>query len=432
MARVLVVGSGGREHTLAEFLSRSPQVKAVFTAPGNAGTPGNVNLDISGSDSFSGLADFVQEEGIDLTVVGPEAPLCAGIVDVFEARGLKIFGPSRAAARLEGDKAFSRRFMKTYGIPHPEFSVFQNLNDALCYLEELPDSPIVVKAAGLAGGKGALVCTAKEEAKQAVELMMGERRFGAAGDTVVIEEFMEGEEASILAVCDGRHPCYLASSQDHKQIYEGDQGPNTGGMGAYAPTLVVTDEVLRKVDQSIIRPALRGMTELGTPYRGCLYAGLMIKDGQPKVVEFNCRFGDPETQVVLPLLENDFYELLVLAIEEKLDEVDVKTCNGAACCVVLASGGYPEKYEKGKLIEGLEKAAELDDLFVFHAGTQMNEWGQPVTAGGRVLGITGLGDTIQGAVQRAYHGVDMVYFENCHCRRDIAHRALERLNFTDG
>jgi phosphoribosylamine--glycine ligase len=425
MAKVLVVGGGGREHALAAALARSPRVEAVYTAPGNAGTPNNVPIDASEAGGLEKLADFAEGRGIELTVVGPEAPLCAGIEQVFRSRGLPLFGPSREAARLEGDKGHARRFMQRHGIPHPAFAVFAELEQARRHVRAMPEGPLVVKASGLAGGKGVTVCGCRSEALEALAGLMDKRLLGAAADTVLIEECLQGEEASILALCDGRRALYLASSQDHKRALDGDRGPNTGGMGAYAPAPVVTPEVLGAVDERIVKPTLRGLEEEGAPYRGCLYVGLMIRDGQARVVEFNCRFGDPETQAVLPLLESDLYELLAAAARGDLGGREIRNRPGAACCVVLAAGGYPGPYEKGKVIHGLEQAAGLADLHVFHAGTR-RLGGQVVSSGGRVLGLTGTGPSIRDAIAAAYRGVQAVGFEGCHCRRDIGHRALER------
>jgi phosphoribosylamine--glycine ligase len=355
MAKVLIVGGGGREHALAESLLASPRVEAVFTAPGNAGTPDNVPIDAGEEGGFEKLADFAASRGIDLTVVGPEAPLCGGIERVFHSRGLAIFGPSPEAARLEGDKAHARRFMERHGIPRPAFAVFDTRAKAEAYVRSQPEGPLVVKAAGLAGGKGVTVCGSRAEALGALAGLMGQRVLGDAADTVVIEECLQGEEASILAVCDGRRALYLASSQDHKRALDGDLGPNTGGMGAYAPAPVVTPAVLAAVDAKIVQPALRGLEREGTPYRGCLYAGLMIRDGAPRVVEFNCRFGDPEIQAVLPLLESDLFELLDASARGDLGGMEVRNRPGAACCVVLAAGGYPGPYEKGKVIRGCRR-----------------------------------------------------------------------------
>jgi phosphoribosylamine--glycine ligase len=426
MAKVLVVGGGGREHALAAFLERSRDVRSVYTAPGNAGTPGNVPIDVMGAGGFAELARFARGKRIDLIVVGPEAPLCAGVVDSLQAEGLAVFGPGRSAARLEEDKAFARQFMARQDIPRPEFAVFEELSAARRYVGALPDGPVVVKASGLAAGKGSIVCGNRKQALEALERMMGERIFGAAGDKVVIEEFMEGQEASILALCDGENALYLASSQDHKRALDGDRGPNTGGMGAYAPAPVVTKAVQEIVHRRIVAPTLAGLAASGTPYRGCLYVGLMIEQGRPKVVEYNCRFGDPETQAVLPLLKSDLFPLLLAAASGSLSGLEAEFSSGAACCVVMASGGYPGSYEKGKEIRGLEEAAGLEGVYVFHAGTRKDEEGRILTAGGRVLGVTGTGADIRRAIASAYEGVGRIEFEGCRFRRDIGHRALGR------
>jgi phosphoribosylamine--glycine ligase len=426
MAKVLLIGGGGREHALATFLQRSAEVKEMWTAPGNAGTPGNLTMEAKGAADFDRLADFAKDKAVDLTVVGPEAPLCSGLADVFQRKGLPVFGPSRAAARLEADKAFARKFMASRGIPGPAFAVFEELDKAEDYLGSLPEGPVVVKAAGLAGGKGSIVCESRKQAREALERLMGRRVFGAAGQKVVIEEFMEGEEASILALCDGERALYLVASQDHKRALDGDRGPNTGGMGAYAPAPVVTSSVQEAVHRLIVEPTLAGLAEAGTPYRGCLYVGLMIKDGEPRVVEFNCRFGDPEAQAVLPLLDGDLFEPLQAAAAGNLGGRSARSSAGAACCVVMASAGYPGSYEKGKVIHGLAEAGALEELFVFHAGTARAPSGEVVSAGGRVLGVTGTGRSIREAIDRAYLGVSKIDFDGCRYRRDIGHRALKR------
>ena len=426
MARVLVVGSGGREHALATFLGQSGDVQTVYTAPGNAGTPGNVRIDAMGQGGFAELAAFAGRQRIDLTVVGPEAPLCAGLVDAFQEEGLPVFGPSRAAATLEADKAYARDFMRRHRIPGPEFAVFEELQAAKRYVEALAEGPVVVKAAGLAAGKGSIVCENRAQAVRALERMMGEKVFGCAGEKVVIEEFMEGEEASILALCDGESALYLVSSQDHKRALDGDRGPNTGGMGAYAPAPVVTPEVQEAVDGRIVAPTLAGLAEEGTPYRGCLYVGLMISDGRPRVVEYNCRFGDPETQAVLPLLESDLFVLLSASASGTLRGLEARFDRGAACCVVMASGGYPGRYEKGREITGLEEAGEIEGVYVFHAGTRREESGRVLSNGGRVLGVTGTGATIREAIDTAYRGVDKIRFPASQFRRDIGYRACRK------
>jgi len=435
MARVLIAGGGGREHTLAFFLGRSRDVEEVFIAPGNAGSAlcgTNIAIDVTGGGNFSLLADFANEKNIDLTVVGPEIPLCSGLVDYFKERGLKAFGPGSRAARLEGDKVFARRFMERYNIPQPAFATFDKWSEAKKYLHSLTERRIVVKAAGLAAGKGAIVCDNLAQALEAAENILKNRVLGSAGDQVVIEEFLEGEEASVFAICDGRNALYLAPAQDHKRIFAGDRGPNTGGMGAYAPAPLVTAAVMERVDREIIRPLLEAMAQEGTPYQGCLYAGLMIKEEQARVVEFNCRFGDPETQAVLPLLDEDLYQLLAAAAAGGLasysPESQLKQKKGAACCVVMASGGYPGAYKKGRIILGLPEFTGVDDsrdLYFFHAGTGNDECGRTVTTGGRVLDITGTGSTIAEAIDRAYQGVAGIDFEQSYFRKDIGFRAVK-------
>jgi len=351
------------------------------------------------------------------------------LADAFQREGLPVFGPSRAAAALEADKAYARDFMRRHQIPSPDFKVFEELGVARKYVEALPEGPLVVKAAGLAAGKGSIVCANRAEAVHALEQMLARKVFGAAGEKVVIEEFMEGEEASILAICDGENALYLVSSQDHKRALDGDRGPNTGGMGAYAPAPVVTPQLQQTVDRSIVAPTLAGLAQAGTPYRGCLYVGLMIKDQQPRVVEYNCRFGDPETQAVLPLLQSDLFALLQAGASGagasgSLRGLEVRAARGAACCVVMASGGYPDSYEKGKAITGLEEAEAIEGVYVFHAGTRRDQNGAVLTGGGRVLGVTGTGDTIRQAIDTAYRGVDKIHFEARAFRRDIGYRAL--------
>jgi phosphoribosylamine--glycine ligase len=365
-----------------------------------------------------------------LTVVGPEVPLCDGIVDYFKATGLVdkghlIFGPEEKAAMLEGDKAFARKFIVTNNIPTPFFEIFSDFSAASKYLNGLDENkPIVVKASGLAAGKGAIVCENRNQAQKALEEMMKGKAFGKAGDNVVIEEFMKGEEASIFAVCDGDRAVYFPSAQDHKRAFDGDKGPNTGGMGAYSPAPVVTDDILRIVDETIVKRTLEGMKKLGTPYKGCLYVGLMIENNNPRVVEFNCRFGDPEIQAVLPLLKTDIFQVLYAAAAGDLSKVKIENKHGAACCVVLASGGYPGSYAKGKVISGLEN--EISSGYIFHAGTKRESNGQIVTNGGRVLNVVGVGNDIRVAKDNAYEIADGINFEGKMYRTDIAHRALNR------
>lgn len=423
--KILVVGGGGREHTLVWKIAQSPLVDKIYAAPGNAGIAQLAECVDIGSTDLSGLADFVQEKPIDLTVVGPELPLVLGIVDEFEQRGLKIFGPSKTAAQIEGSKAFCKQLLKKHGVPTAEFKIFDAADAAIDYIGK-EGAPIVVKADGLAAGKGSIVATSEEEAVEAVRRIMVERAFGEAGDRVVIEEFLEGEEASILALTDGEAIVPLVSSQDHKRIFDGDRGPNTGGMGAYAPAPVITREMADQVFKDILEPTIQAMAEEGRPYKGVLYAGLIIASDGPKVLEYNCRFGDPESQVVLPLMEADLVEAMLAVCDGWLDEVAVKERHGAAVCVVLASKGYPGSYEKGKVIGGLDELSRLDGVVAFHAGTARRD-GEIVTDGGRVLGVTGFGRTIEEAIEQTYSAVELVSFEGMQYRRDIGYRALKRL-----
>lgn len=423
--KVLLIGSGGREHALAWKLVQSPKVEKLWVAPGNPGIAlldkcECISLDV---ENLNLVADFAEENKIDLTVVGPEAPLVAGLADVFEARGLAVFGPSKAAAQLEGSKAFSKNIMAKYNVPTAFFKICDNLEDAKAYVEE-KGAPIVVKADGLAAGKGVVVAFTKEEALAALDDMMGDFKFGSAGARVVLEEFMDGEEASLLAFTDGKIIVPMIASQDHKRVFDGDQGPNTGGMGTYAPAPVLTPALREKATEEILKPMVAAMQAEGTPYKGCLYAGLMVKGDSVKVVEFNCRFGDPETQVVLPLLDSDLAEIMLACATGKLDQVEINWSNQAAVCVVIASGGYPESYEKGKEISGLVQAAEAGSV-VFHAGTKSSE-GKIVTAGGRVLGVTAVAENIKAARDKAYQGVEKISFEKAFYRKDIAWRALKR------
>ena len=423
--KVLLIGSGGREHALAWKLVQSPKVEKLWVAPGNPGIAlldkcECISLDV---ENLNLVADFAEENKIDLTVVGPEAPLVAGLADVFEARGLAVFGPSKAAAQLEGSKAFSKNIMAKYNVPTAFFKICDNLEDAKAYVEE-KGAPIVVKADGLAAGKGVVVAFTKEEALAALDDMMGDFKFGSAGARVVLEEFMDGEEASLLAFTDGKIIVPMIASQDHKRVFDGDQGPNTGGMGTYAPAPVLTPALREKATEEILKPMVAAMQAEGTPYKGCLYAGLMVKGDSVKVVEFNCRFGDPETQVVLPLLDSDLAEIMLACATGKLDQVEINWSNQAAVCVVIASGGYPESYEKGKEISGLVQAAEAGSV-VFHAGTKLSD-NKIVTAGGRVLGVTAVAENIKAARDKAYQGVEKISFEKAFYRKDIAWRALKR------
>ncbi|RHM56114.1 phosphoribosylamine--glycine ligase [Mitsuokella sp. AF33-22] len=422
---ILVIGSGGREHTLAWKLAQSPLATKLYAVPGNPGMA-EVATCIPGVDicDNAALVKLAQDKAIDLVVVGPEVPLTNGVVDAMNAAGIKAFGPTRLAAELEGSKSFSKNLMKKYGIPTAKYEVFTNADEARAYVEK-EGAPIVIKADGLAAGKGVIVAMTKEEALEAVHEIMDDAAFGKAGSRVVIEEFMDGEEASLLAFTDGRTIVPMVSSQDHKRAYDGDKGPNTGGMGTYAPAPVMTKELVAEATEKILKPVIAAMAKEGRPYKGCLYAGLMITDEGPKVVEFNARFGDPETQVVLPLLESDLVEIMLACVDGTLSDLDIKWSDGAAVCVVMASGGYPKSYQKGFAIDGLEKAKAADTL-VFHAGTAEKD-GAVVTNGGRVLGVVAKAPTVKEAVDKAYKGVAAITFQDAFYRKDIAHRALERL-----
>ena len=421
--KILVIGSGGREHALAWRLAQSPKVSRVFVAPGNAGTAqeeGCLNLPLTGIPE---LVRYASDGGIHATVVGPEGPLAAGIVDAFRAEGLRIFGPSKMAAQLEASKDFAKRFMARHDIPTAHYATFTEAKGAHAHIVK-HGAPIVVKADGLAAGKGVVVATTVDEAHAAVDMMLAGNKLGDAGHRVVIEEFMEGEEASFIVMVDGRNVLPLASSQDHKRVFDGDEGPNTGGMGAYSPAPVVTPDVHHRVMSEIIDPVVRGMAAEGVPFTGFLYAGLMIgADGTPRVVEFNCRLGDPETQPILMRLKTDFLTLVDHAIDGTLDTVEAEWDRRAALGVVLAAGGYPETPRKGDEVRFLPKNAP--DVHVFHAGTALVD-GKVATSGGRVLCVTALGDKVKIAAERAYEVVDQIRFDGMHFRRDIGHRAFNR------
>ena len=428
--QVLVVGKGGREHAIAWKLAQSPGVSTVFAAPGSPGIAEVAKCvpDLAAPATAEGvaqLADFAVARGIDLTVVGPEDMLSAGIVDAFRARGLKIFGPTAAAARLESSKRFAKDLMRRLDVPTAAYAVFDDSAAAAAYVRER-GAPIVVKADGLAAGKGVIVAHTEAEAEKAIDAIMKQRAFGDSGREVVIEECMEGEEASLFAVADGERYVLLPTAQDHKAIFEGDKGPNTGGMGAYSPAPVLTPEMVTQCEERIIRPVLAGMNRDGNPFQGVLYCGLMFTPEGPKVVEFNVRFGDPEAQVVLPLIKTDLFELLEAATAGRLDEIDIEVHPGAAVCVVMASGGYPDSgYATGVQISGLETFAGREDLVAFHAGTRRDN-GRLLTDGGRVLAVTARSATVAEAVNLAYEGLDSISFDNAYFRRDIAHRALNR------
>ncbi len=421
--KVLVVGGGGREHALVWKIAQSPLAPQIYAAPGNAGISELAQcLPIPAAD-VDGLLTFARQKRIDLTVVGPELALEKGIVDKFREAKLTIFGPSREAALLETSKVFAKDFMIRQQIPTADYSVFSSSNEACRYVQR-HGAPVVVKADGLAAGKGSVVAETVADAQTAIRQIMEERTFGSAGERVVVEEFMEGEEASILALVDGENYLTMISSQDHKRIYEADRGLNTGGMGAYAPAPVITEDVMAEVENHILRPAVCGMVREGYPFQGVLYAGLMMTKAGPRVVEFNCRFGDPETQVILPLLEDDFLELLLAVCDGTLPGRQVRWSSAAAVCVVMASAGYPGQYQQGFAIQGLGGPFP-QDVMVFHAGTRIQD-AQILTDGGRVLGVTAMGANVQEAVSRVYRAVEKISFPGAYFRGDIAHRALAR------
>jgi phosphoribosylamine---glycine ligase len=422
--KVLVVGGGGREHALVWKIAQSPKVSKVFCAPGNAGISQQATLVPVKADDLEGLLGFALKENVDLTVVGPEDPLTQGIVDLFESKGLRIFGPNRKAAEIEGSKAFAKEMMKKYGIPTASFKTFQGRVEALDYLQS-QRFPIVVKADGLAAGKGVIICKTLEEAIRAVDQIMVEKAFGDAGKQIVIEECLVGEEASFIAFTDGTTIIPTASSQDHKAVYDGDEGPNTGGMGAYSPAPVVTEKAHEKIMNEILRPMIDGMAREGRPYKGALYAGVMVSGGQLKVLEFNARFGDPETQPVLMRMKSDIVPVLEACCLGRLSEQSIEWDRRASVCVVMASGGYPGDYRKGKTIQGLEEVSGMKDVYVFQAGTAVDQ-NKIVTNGGRVLGVTGLGEDIPRAIERTYQAVRKISWEGVHYRNDIGQKALRK------
>ncbi|MFZ5944373.1 MAG: phosphoribosylamine--glycine ligase [Bacillota bacterium] len=418
--RILVVGGGGREHALVWKISQSPRLDKIYCAPGNAGISQLAECVNISAEDIGGLVKFAVDFKIDLTVVGPEVPLTLGIVDKFQEKGLKIFGPTQRAAEIEGSKAFSKELMEKYNIPTAKYKVFTQPTEAKDYINKA-GVPCVIKADGLAAGKGVMVCFEKEEAIKAVEEILVENKFGQAGSKVVIEQFLQGQEVSILAFTDGKTIVPMVSAQDHKRIYDNDQGPNTGGMGAYSPAPVYTQAVHEVVQRQILEQTIKAMEKEGRIYQGVLYAGLMLTAEGPMVLEFNARFGDPETQVVLPRLKNDLIDIIEGVLDNRLDKLDIKWSDEAAVVVVLASGGYPEGYEKGKLITGLEGVPP--EVMVFHSGTKGNGE-RIVTDGGRVLGVTALGKDIKDAIKKSYQGVGRINFEGMQYRTDIGAKAL--------
>ena len=420
---VLLIGNGGREHAIAWKLAQSKQISKLFIAPGNPGTARcGENIDIETEDHDK-LLSFAKEKKVGLVVVGPEDPLAAGIVDKFEAAGIKTFGPSGPAAQLEADKAFSKLMMKANAIPTAESRTFDNFQDAKAYIASR-DEAVVIKAAGLAKGKGVFVCDEPSEGILAAEKIMRDKIFGAAGEKIIVEDKLLGEEASILAFVDGRNIYMLESSQDHKAIGDGDTGPNTGGMGAYSPAPVVTDKIMNQIVGEVIVPIVDGMNKNGTPYKGILYAGIMITQGGPRVLEFNVRFGDPETQPILARLKSDLLDAMLATCNGTLDKITLEWDKRPAVCIVMASGGYPDDYEKGKVITGIEEAEKVQDVVVFQAGTTMKD-GKVVTSGGRVLGVTALGNTIADAQEKAYKACEKIKFEKAYYRKDIADKAIK-------
>ncbi|MFH0790655.1 MAG: phosphoribosylamine--glycine ligase [Candidatus Omnitrophota bacterium] len=432
--RILVIGSGGREHALVWKIAQSKLAGKIFCAPGNSGISKQAEcVDIKAED-IAGLLEFARKEKIDLTVAGPEAALSLGIVNEFGNYNLKIFGPDRKASQLEASKIFAKQIMAKYNIPTADFKIFDNAQEAKNYIEARK-APCVIKADGLAGGKGVVVAKTTDEAKQAVDLMMRDKAFGKAGERIIVEECLEGQEASILVLTDSREVIALASSQDHKRVFDGDKGLNTGGMGAYSPATVVTQELFKEIMDKIIYPTIGGLVKEGIDYKGVLYAGIMITKHGPKVLEFNVRFGDPETQVILPRMRSDLVELMLAVSNSQLSKVvkagGINWESRACVCVVCSSGGYPGEYEKGKEISGLADAGKMPDIIVFHAGTKKSVGTglAPVrskyfTDGGRVLGVTGLGETIKEAISKTYQAVEKIHFEGMHYRRDIGHRAI--------
>jgi len=419
---ILIVGSGGREHALAWKIAKSSKVDKLYCAPGNGGIEDICTcIDIKVTD-FKALANFAKKTKVDLTVVGPEMPLALGIVDYFNDRGLTIFGPDKKAAEIESSKSYAKYIMKKYNVPTAKYTLYTNYKDAENGIHSMIP-PFVLKADGLAAGKGVIICKNRNEAYDALDMIMKEKKFGDAGNKLIIEEYLEGEEASVLAVTDGNDFILLPNSQDHKNIFEGDTGPNTGGMGAYAPAPVLDERILKVVKNKIIGPVIEGLYKEGRPYKGVLYAGLTITSRGPKVLEFNCRFGDPEVQAVLPLIDSDIVDLFMSSINDDIFNYNLQVLNKAAVCVVMSSGGYPGEYEKGMVINGLKEIEPEKDIVIFHAGTR-KKGKNIVTSGGRVLGVTAVDETIKIAVDKAYKAIGSITFNGAYYRRDIAFKAL--------
>lgn len=421
--KILIIGSGGREHALAWKIAQSQVVSEVFVAPGNAGSCDSSRcVDIQVADT-EGLIQFVKDNHVDLTVVGPEAPLVAGVVDAFEKEGLKIFGPNALAARLEASKVFAKQIMQKAGVPTADCGIFDDPQQAKEYVAQ-KGAPVVVKADGLAQGKGVIVATTEQEAIDAIHSIMEKKVFGKAGNQIIIEECLRGEEASLLVLCDGEHCLPLASSQDHKRIFDNDEGPNTGGMGAYSPAPIVSDKLMKEVLSTVVKPVMREMEKIGCPYKGVLYVGLMITSQGPKVLEFNVRFGDPETQAVLPRLKSDLVKALFAVVDGTLDKIKLSWARESCVCVVAASGGYPGAYQKGKEITGLDSLENKEGVVVFHAGTTLQD-NKIVTNGGRVLGVCALSRDIKSAIEATYGAIGKISFDGMHFRRDIGVKALK-------
>lgn len=419
--KVLIVGSGGREHALAWKLAQSPKISHLYCAPGNAGIAEYASCVALAVDDIAGIVAWAKKEGIGLVVVGPELPLTLGLVDALAAVGIKAFGPTSNAAELEGSKVFSKNLMQKYGVPTAKYGVFSDVESALEFSREIK-GPWVVKADGLAAGKGVLICQSMQETEEAIRQVLVDRAFGDAGKKLIVEEFLEGEELSLMAFCDGKTVLPMVSAQDHKRVFTGDQGPNTGGMGAYSPAPLATPELVKQVEAEVLIPVMQAMEKEGRTFQGILYAGLMVTEDGPKVLEFNARFGDPETQVVLPRLENDLLEVMLAVVEGRLSEMQLNWKEEACVTVVMASEGYPGDYPKGRIIHGLAQVPE--GVLVFHSGTA-KDGKEIVTNGGRVLAVTALGEDIRAAVDTAYAGVKAISFKGAHYRTDIAHRAFK-------